>query len=77
MLFMPLLSGWYQKPQIKGKGVLLMALDKIVTIEVLEGGPLPAHRIEVLKDLLRKVALRKLVKMREEFESEKVIIEAN
>ena len=50
-------------------------MDKIVRIEVLEGEPIPAHRIEVLKDLLRKLALRKLAEMREEFESEKVIIE--
>jgi hypothetical protein len=72
---MRLLSGWYQKPQIKRKGVLLMALDKIVKVDVLEGEPMPAHRVEVLKDLLRKVALRKLAEMREEFESEKVITE--
>ena len=52
-----------------------MALDKVISVEVLEGEPMPAHRIEVLKDLLQKVALRKLVEMREEFESEKVITE--
>jgi hypothetical protein len=72
---MPLLSVWYQKLQIKRKGALLMALDKVVRVDVEVGEPVPAHRVEVLKDLLRKVALRKLAEMIEEFESEKVITE--
>ena len=75
MLLMLLQGGWYQKLQIKRKGAFLMALDKVVRVDVLEGDPMPAHRIEVLKDLLRKVALRKLAEIREEFESEKVITE--
>ena len=54
-----------------------MALKDGMKVKVLDGDAISAHRIEVLKDLLRKVALRKLAEMREEFESEKVIIEAN
>jgi hypothetical protein len=73
---MPLLGVWYQKLQIKRKGALQMALDKVVRVDVLNGETIPAHRIEVLKDLLQKVASRRLVEMKEEFESEKVIIEA-
>jgi hypothetical protein len=33
-------------------------------VEVLDGGPLPLYRLEILKELIRKVALRKLVAMR-------------
>jgi hypothetical protein len=65
MLLMLLQGGWYQKLQIKRKGAFLMALDKVVKVEVLEGEPVPAHRIEVLKDLIRKAALRRLKRMTE------------
>ena len=65
MLVMPLLSVCYQKLQIKRKGVLLMALDKVVGVDELEGEPMPAHRIEVLKDLIRKAAFRRLKRMTE------------
>jgi hypothetical protein len=50
-----------------------MALDKGLEVDVEVGERIPVHRLVVLKDLLRKVALRKLAEMREEFESEKVI----
>ena len=33
-------------------------------VEVVDGGPLPLYRLEILKDLIRKVALRKLAAMR-------------
>jgi hypothetical protein len=33
-------------------------------VEVVVGGPLPLYRLEILKDLIRKAALRKLVAMR-------------
>ena len=65
MLLMPLLGVWYQKLQIKRKGAHLMALDKVVRVDVLKGEPMPAHRIEVLKDLIRKAALRRLKRMTE------------
>jgi hypothetical protein len=33
-------------------------------LAVLVGGPLPLYRLEILKDLIRKAALRKLAAMR-------------
>jgi hypothetical protein len=33
-------------------------------VEVLDGSPLPLYRLEILKELIRKVALRKLAGMR-------------
>jgi hypothetical protein len=33
-------------------------------VEVVAGGPLPIYRLEILKDLIRKVALRKLEEIR-------------
>ena len=33
--------------------------------EVVAGGPLPLYRLEILKDLVRKAALRKLARMNE------------
>jgi len=30
-------------------------------VEVVDGGPLPLYRLEILKDLIRKVALRRLI----------------
>lgn len=33
-------------------------------VEVVDGGPLPLYRQEILKDLIRKAALRKLAAMR-------------
>ena len=33
-------------------------------VEVVAGAPLPIYRIEILKELIRKVALRKLEDMR-------------
>ncbi len=38
----------------------LMALREDVKGEVFEGDPIPAHTLEVLKDLYRKAAIRKL-----------------
>ena len=32
-------------------------------VEVVVGGPLPFYRVEILKDLIRKAALRKLARM--------------
>jgi hypothetical protein len=32
-------------------------------VEVVVGGPLPLYRLEILKELIRKVALRKLAGM--------------
>jgi hypothetical protein len=37
-----------------------MALREDVKVEVFEGDPIPAHTLEVLKDLYRKAAIRKL-----------------
>ena len=33
-------------------------------VEVVVSGPLPLYRLEILKDLIRKAALRKLAAMR-------------
>ena len=33
-------------------------------VEVVAGGPLPLYRVEILKELIRKAALRKLAAMR-------------
>ena len=32
-------------------------------VEVVDGGPLPLYRLEILKDLIRKAAVRKLLRM--------------
>ncbi len=34
-------------------------------VEVVDGGPLPLCRLEVLKDLIRKAVLQKLARMNE------------
>jgi hypothetical protein len=34
-------------------------------VEVVACGPLPLYRVEILKDLIRKAALRKLARMNE------------
>jgi hypothetical protein len=42
------------------KGVLLMALAKDVEVTVVYGDRMPEHNVEMLKALIRKVALRKM-----------------
>jgi hypothetical protein len=38
-------------------------------VEVVVGGPLPLYRLEILKELIRKAALRKLVAMKKSVEN--------
>jgi hypothetical protein len=40
-----------------------MALKDGMKVELFEGDPIPAHRLEVLKDLIRKAALRKIARL--------------
>ena len=42
-----------------------MALREDVKVEVFEGDPIPAYRIEVLKDLIRRAALRKIERVQQ------------
>jgi hypothetical protein len=37
----------------------------ITSIETLEGKPIPKYRIEILKDLIRKAAMKKLARLEE------------
>ena len=60
--------------EMKKALITVLAICLVVSLTAV-GERIPVHRIVVLKDLLRKVALRKLAEMREEFESEKVIVE--
>lgn len=40
-----------------------MALKDIMVVEVLDGDPIPEWKIEILKEIIKKAALRKLKKM--------------
>jgi len=42
------------------------ALDKIKTVKVIDGDTIPAYQMEALKELIKKVALRKLKQLEEE-----------
>ena len=42
------------------------ALDKIKTVNVIDGEPIPAYQLEILKELIKKVALRKIKEFEEE-----------
>jgi hypothetical protein len=44
----------------EGKEFFLMALRDDMVVEVLDGDPMPEWRIEALKKIIKKAALRKL-----------------
>jgi hypothetical protein len=46
------------------------ALDKIKTVTVTRGDPMPAYQLEALKELIKRVALRKIRQL-EEYQLEK------
>lgn len=42
------------------------ALNKIKAVNVIDGDPIPAYQLEALKELIKKVALRKIRELEEE-----------
>lgn len=42
------------------------ALDRIKFVNVIDGDPIPAYQLEALKELIKKVALRKIRQLEEE-----------
>ena len=42
------------------------ALNKIKAVNVIDGDPIPPHQLEALKELIKKVALRKIRELEEE-----------
>lgn len=42
------------------------ALDRIKTVNVIDAEPIPAYQLEILKELIKKVALRKIRELEEE-----------
>jgi hypothetical protein len=42
------------------------ALDKIKAVNVIDSEPMPAYQLEILKELIKKVALRKIRELEEE-----------
>lgn len=58
-----------QRPEFRDYAKRILydkALDKIEVVEVTDGDQIPPHRLEVLKELIKKVALRKIRQMEEE-----------